>query len=131
MSAAVDLNCDETAEGFFRRISGANPDPLEATRVALAEAKKNAAYYYGQYFEVRDAAAACETTHGRESTMAHAQRLQGQRLIWERRAAELKAELEAAELELKSAPAQVAPVVLTSDQCAAVDDTHNFRAVVA
>lgn len=32
---------------------------------------------------------------------------------------------------LKSAPAQVAPVVLTAAQCADMDDTHNFHDEVA
>lgn len=44
--------------------------------------------------------------------------------------APLKLQIKNLESQLKSAPARVAPVVLTAEQLSAVDDTHSFREVV-
>lgn len=92
-----------------------------ALELRLIEATQHRDYYNAQYREVRDMAAERETPQGREATMDAAMRLKGQALVWDREVCRLTAELQAG-------PAHRP---LAAEQCADMDETHNYGAVHA
>lgn len=97
----------------------------QSQRVALeqrlAEAKQNRAHYDNLAVETKAMAAERETPQGRDATMQASMRYRSQALVWDRQILEITAELEAGPAHL--------PV--TAAQCADMDDTHNYRAVLA
>ena len=104
-------------------------DRLEQLRVELSQAVRAQAVHNSHAAEGYALAAEHQPcTSGHTCWTAYAVRSGRQAIAWRRRAAELEAEIAA----LERVPAAfAAPASVSAAQCAAVDDTHNFRAVAA
>jgi len=103
-------------------------DRLAQLKEELARARQAHTLYLSNATEAYALAAEQTREQPRSAYTAYGVRCKSQALTWGRRIGELMVEI--ADLE-RGRAADVAPVSLSNEQCAAVDDTHNFRAVAA
>lgn len=99
-------------------------DRLAQLNAQLAEARTHREYYDRVATEARDQADEQDRPQARDAYMAHSMRLRGQAVGWANRVHELVKEISA----LEASSVQAAPVVLSRDQLAAVDDTAGIAA---
>lgn len=102
-------------------------DRLEQLRAELQSARTAQAMYQSYSTEAYALAAEHQPGASHAAYTSYAVRTRGMAMTWSRRAAELTLQI----YELEQPGAERAPVSLTAEQLAAVDDTHNFRAVAA
>lgn len=101
-------------------------DRLQQLRDELKAAQEAQAMYQANATEAYALAADHRPGTANMAYTKYAVRCKGQAMVWARRVGELLCEIAALEK-----PACFAPVELSAEQCAAVDDTHNFCAVAA